>query len=125
LEQLSEATYLELMQTRLDEMIQDWVSVTSQPETQQFLASTLSDLDSAQEIPLLELDDNPDFALEQWRQQWAETLILSNWRFQERLSHYGASFPAMPVTTSDPDYLDWLSLHDETALEAWLSELTL
>lgn len=125
LEQLSEATYLELMQTRLDEMIQDWVSVTSQPETQQFLASTLSELDSAQEIPLLELDDDPDFALEQWRQQWAETLILSNWRFQERLSHYGASFPAMPVTTSYPDYLDWLSLHDETALEAWLSELTL
>ena len=125
LEHLSEATYLELIQTRLERTIQDWVAVTSQPETQQLLASTLNQLDSTQEIPVLEPDDDPDFALEQWRQQWAETLILSNWRFQERLSHYGASFPTVPVTPSYPDYLDWLSLHDETTLEAWLAELTL
>jgi hypothetical protein len=125
LEQLSEATYLQLIQTRLDGMIQEWVAITSQPETQQMLASTLSQLDSAQEIPLIEPDEEPDFALEQWRQQWAETLILSNWRFQERLRHYGANFPTTPVTTSYPDYRDWISLHDETTLEAWLAELTL
>lgn len=28
-------------------------------------------------------------------------------------------------TPSYPDYLDWLSLHDETTLEAWLAELSL
>ena len=125
LEQLSEATYRQLMQTRLDRMIQDSVSETSQIETQQGLATTLSELDWAQEIPILEPDDDLDFALEYWRQQWAVTLILSNWRFQERLAHYGGSFPVTPVTPSYPDYLDWLSLHDETTLEAWLSELSL
>ncbi|MDB9525199.1 hypothetical protein PN498_04310 [Oscillatoria sp. CS-180] len=125
LAQLSKATYRQLMQTRLDSMIQAAVSETSQSETQQWLASTLSQLDWAQEIPVLETDADRDFALEYWRQQWAETLILSNWRFQERLSHYGASFPATPVTPHYPDYSDWLSLHDETPLAAWLSELTL
>ena len=121
LEQLSEATYLQLMQTRLDRMIQDSVSETSQIETQQGLATILSELDPVQHTPILEPDDN----LEYWRQQWAETLILSNWRFQERLRHYGGSFPVTPVTPSDPDYLDWISLHDETTLEAWLAELSL
>jgi hypothetical protein len=125
LEQLSEATYLQLMQTRLDRMIQDSVSETSQIETQQLLATTLSELDWAQEIPILEPDDDLDFALEYWRQQWAETLIRSNWRFQERLGHYGGIFPVTPVTPSYPDYLDWISLHDETTLEAWLAELSL
>ena len=125
LAQLNEATYLQLMQTRLDSVIQSSVSATSQIETQQQLASTLSQLDSAQEIPLLDPDEEPDFALGQWRQQWAETLVLSNWRFQERLRHYGASFPVTPVTPNYPDYLDWISLHDETTLEAWLAELTL
>lgn len=121
LEQLSEATYLQLMQTRLDRMIQDSVSETSQIETQQGLATILSELDPVQHTPILEPDDD----LEYWRQQWAETLILSNWRFQERLRHYGGSFPVTPVTPSYPDYLDWLSLHDETTLEAWLAELSL
>ena len=121
LEQLSEATYLQLMQTRLDRMIQDSVSETSQIETQQGLATILSELDPVQHTPILEPDDD----LEYWRQQWAETLILSNWRFQERLRHYGGSFPVTPVTPSYPDYLDWISLHDETTLEAWLAELSL
>jgi hypothetical protein len=125
LEHLSESTYLDLMQTRLDGLIQDWVAETTQAETQQLLASTLSSLDSAQEVPLLEPDENPDFALEQWRQQWAETLILHNWRFQERLRHYGVRFPVRPVSTDYPDYRDWISLHDETTLETWLAELTL
>ena len=125
LEQLSEATYLQLMQTRLDRMIQDSISETSQIETQQQLATTLSELDWAQEIPILEPDDDLDFALEYWRQQWAETLIRSNWRFQERLGYYGGIFPVTPVTPIYPDYLDWISLHDETTLETWLAELSL
>ncbi|PSR19263.1 hypothetical protein C8255_02960 [filamentous cyanobacterium CCP3] len=125
LEQLSKSTYLQLMQTRLDRMIQNSVSETSQIETQQGLATTLSELDWAQEIPILEPDDDPDFALEYWRQQWAETLIRSNWRFQERLGYYGGIFPVTPVTPSYPDYLDWISLHDETTLETWLAELSL
>ena len=41
LEMLDESTYLALMQTRLDRMIQDSVSETSQPETQQLLATLL------------------------------------------------------------------------------------
>ena len=125
LEQLSEATYLQLMQTRLDRMIQASVSETSQIETQRLLATTLSELDPVQHTPILDPEDNPEFALEYWRQQWAESLIRSNWRFQERLGHYGGIFPVTPVTPSYPDYLDWLSLHDETNLEAWLVELSL
>ncbi|PSR19302.1 hypothetical protein C8255_02780 [filamentous cyanobacterium CCP3] len=125
LEQLSEATYLQLMQTRLDRMIRDSISETSQIETQRGLATILSELDPVQHTPILEPDEEPDLALEYWRQQWAETLIRSNWRFQERLRHYGGSFPVTPVTPSYPDYLDWISLHDETTLEAWLNELSL
>jgi len=125
LEHLSESTYLDLMQTRLDGLIQDWVAETTQAETQVLLASTLSRLDSTQEMPILEPDEDPDFALEQWRQQWAETLILHNWRFQERLRHHGVRFPVRPVPPAYPDYRDWISLHDETTLETWLNELTL
>jgi hypothetical protein len=71
LESLDESTYLALMQTRLDWMIQDSVSETSQIETQQLLATTLSELDPVQHTPILDPDDDPDFALEYWRQQWA------------------------------------------------------
>lgn len=124
LETLDEATYLALMQTRLDSMIQTWMEATSQTETQQLLATTLSQLDSAQEVPILEPDDNPEFALSQWRQQWSETLILSNWRFRERMRHYGLTFPTRAIAPSHPNYPDWLALHDETSLEEWLTDLT-
>jgi hypothetical protein len=124
LENLDESTYLALMQTRLDRMIQDSVSETSQIETQQLLATLLSQLDPAQEIPLLEPDDDPDFALSQWRQQWCETLILSTWRFRERMRHHGLTFPVSPIAPTHPNYLDALTLHDETALEEWLTDLT-
>ena len=124
LEQLDEVTYLALMQPRLDRMIQAWIEATSQPETQHLLATHLSQLNSAQEIPMLEPDDDPDFALSQWRQQWCETLILSTWRFRERMRHHGLTFPVSPITPSNPQYLNALTLHDETALEEWLTDLT-
>jgi hypothetical protein len=124
LEQLDETTYLTLMQTRLDRMIQDWMEATSQPETQHPLVTCLSQLDPAQDIPMLEPDDDPDFALSQWRQQWCETLILSTWRFRERMRHHGMTFPVRPIPPDPPDYLDALTLHDKTTLEEWLTDLT-
>jgi len=124
LENLDEVTYLALMQARLDCMIRDWMEATSQPETQQLLATHLSQLDSAQEIPMLEPDDDTDFALSQWRQRWCETLILNTWRFRERMRHHGLTFPATPIPPSNPQYLDALTLHNETALEEWLTDLT-
>jgi hypothetical protein len=82
-------------------------------------------LDWAQEIPMLEPDDDPDFALEPVatavvRDPDSEQLAVSG-----TTGHYGATFPATPLTPSHPDYLDWLSLHDETTLEAWLADLSL
>ncbi|NEP20179.1 MAG: hypothetical protein F6J97_25395, partial [Leptolyngbya sp. SIO4C1] len=119
IQSLDEKTYLALMQTRLDWMIQRWVEETSPESTQQFLVTSLSQLDSAQESPMLETNEE----LDDWRQQWAETLILHNWRFQERLRHYGASFPATVLNSTQPGYPDWLALHEETTLEDWLINL--
>ena len=47
------------MQTRLDRMIQDSVSETSQPETQQLLATLLSELDPVQHTPILDPEGRP------------------------------------------------------------------
>lgn len=125
LESLQEPTYLALMQTRLDQLIQDWAVATSQLETQQLLATHLSQLDAAQAIPLLEPDADPEFALSQWRQQWSETLILNNWQFRDRMRHYSLTFPTVPMAPDHPSYPDALDLHDDTTLEDWLSHLTL
>ena len=78
------------MQTRLDRMIQDYrLGNLPARDANKLLATLLSELDPVQHTPIVDPDDDPDFALEYWRQQWAETLIRSNWRFQERLRHYG------------------------------------
>ena len=53
---LDENTYLALMQTRLDHMIQHWVETTSLSATRQLLATSLSQLDSAQIVPHLTSD---------------------------------------------------------------------
>ena len=117
---LDEKTYLALMQTRLDRMIQQSAQATSLKETQTMLASSLEQLDSAQTVPLLEDND-----LDTWRQQWSETLILNSWRFQEQLRHYGLAFPVTDlILPSHPEFLDWQALHDDTPLEDWLVTLT-
>ena len=58
-----------------------------------------------------------------WRQEWANLLIHDNWRFQERMWHYGVTFPMTPVTENDDNYPDLIELHDETTLEEWLTTL--
>jgi hypothetical protein len=83
------------------------------------LIRSLNQLDSAQAFPLTTTiqDDG-------WRQEWANLLIHDNWRFQERMSHYGVTFPMILVTPDDSTYLDWIEMHDDTTLEEWLMTLT-
>jgi hypothetical protein len=118
LEQLNEKTYLELIQTRLDRLIQAWTNETSLSKTQELLISSLNQLDSAQSFPLTTTiqDDG-------WRQEWANLLIHDNWRFQERMGHYGITFPMTLVTPDDSAYLDLREMHDDTTLEEWLMTL--
>ncbi|MEO1744456.1 MAG: hypothetical protein AAFR99_21975 [Cyanobacteria bacterium J06629_9] len=117
-QELGEKTYLALMQTRLDIMIQHSVQEASLQETQQLLASSLEQIEPVQLIPLLATGEDD------WRQSWSETLILNTWRFQEQLGHYGVNFPATdPMDLSHPEYADWLALHEETTLEDWLVNL--
>jgi hypothetical protein len=118
LAQLSEKTYLELIQTRIDSLIQAWADETSLSETQALLLSSLNQLDSAQALPLtLMVQDDS------WRQEWANLLIHDNWRFQERMGHYSVTFPMTLVTPQDSSYPDLREMHDDTTLEEWLTTL--
>ena len=123
LTELDEKTYLELIQTRLDRLIQAWVDETSLAETQRLLASSLNQLDSAQVAPHLTSNpvDNQDNS--SWRQAWANLFIHDNWRFQERMGHYEVTFPLTLVKPNSSDYFDWIATHNETTLEEWLITL--
>jgi hypothetical protein len=85
------------MQTRLDRMIQDCLEATSQPETQQLLATHLSQLDPPRTHQSWNPDDDPDFALSQWRQQWCETSDSEHLAVSGTDGHHGATFPASPI----------------------------
>ncbi|MEL6816399.1 MAG: hypothetical protein AAFP03_16540, partial [Cyanobacteria bacterium J06598_3] len=89
-------------------------------ETQQLLSRTLNLLDSAQPIPILKTSQDDSI----WRQEWANLLIHDNWRFQERMWHYGVTFPMTPINQDDESYPDLIEMHDETTLEEWLTTLT-
>ena len=119
-EMLSETIYKSFMQQRVNWLIQRWMEETgnSRIATQTLLVTTLSKTDLNQDYPTVEYDDLSD-----WRQAWAETLILSNSTFGQAMSLLGVTFPAMAITETDPEFQDFLELHQETHLEEWLTDL--
>ena len=116
---LDEKTYLELMQTRVDGLIQAWANETSIAETQKLLTNALDQLDNTQSTPLVMVTADTGT----WRQVWSNLLIHDNWRFQERMSHYGVTFPMKKINPNSSDYSDWMEVHNETTLEEWLMTL--
>jgi hypothetical protein len=117
---LTETFYPSLMQQRVNWMIQQWMEETgnSQVATQALLVTTLSEAYPNSDYPLIDQDDIND-----WRQAWAETLILSNSTFGQAMSLLGVTFPAMAIAETDPEFQDFLELHQETHLEEWLTDL--
>jgi hypothetical protein len=116
---LDEKTYRQLMQERLDWMIQTWMEAITSPQeqTQALLVNTFSQLNSTQNFPL-EMEE-----LQTWRQAWAETLIQASDRFSELLSLQGINFPVTPLNESAPEYLRLSEIHQDTLLEEWLLTL--
>jgi hypothetical protein len=128
IEQLDESTYQLLMQQRVNWMIQQWMEETnsSQRETQHLLDRTLLQLAPAQHIPTIEENEDQEYALNQWRQEWAEMLILHTERFIEVLwmsGMNGVEFPAEPLDQAHPEFQELMELHQEIHLEEWLITL--
>jgi hypothetical protein len=125
---LDEKTYKDLMVQRVDWMIQHWLEDgNSLEKTQALLATTLSNLDSSQSYPLLNLEDPESFSNWAWRMEWAEAFIRHNYRFSESLWLMGmdkTGFPGEPLTTTHPEFESLMAVHQETDLETWLTELT-
>jgi hypothetical protein len=116
---LDEKTYKQLMQERVDWMIQTWMEAIASPQgqTQALLITTFSQLNSNQNFPL-EMDD-----LQTWRKAWAETLVIESDRFSELLSLQGINFSVTPLKESVPEYLRLSEIHQDTLLEEWLLTL--
>jgi hypothetical protein len=116
---LDEKTYRQLMQERLDWLIQTWMEAIASPQeqTQALLVNTFSQLNSNQNFPL-EMEE-----LQTWRQTWAATLIQESDRFSELLSLQGINFPVTPLKESAPEYLRLSEIHQDTLLEEWLLTL--
>ena len=127
---LSEDAYLVLMKQRINWMIQAWVQTTgsSLTEAQRMLEAKLNCFDQAIEVPFLDEDIDGQAnegvaSSKQWRDDWAETLIITSDRFSEMLSLQGVKFPVQSVNKSDLEFQELLNLHQEVDLEAWLSLL--
>lgn len=127
---LSEDAYLVLMKQRISWMIQAWVQTNSSSltEAQRMLEAKLNCFDQAIEVPLLDEDIDGQAnegvaSSKQWRDDWAETLIVTSDRFSELLSLYGIKFPVQSLDRSQPEFQELLALHQEVDLETWLSLL--
>ncbi|MEO1390285.1 MAG: hypothetical protein AAFV85_23375 [Cyanobacteria bacterium J06634_6] len=83
------------------------------------MTSALDQLDDTQSTPLVMVTADRDT----WRQVWSNLLIHDNWRFQERMSHYGMTFPMIQINPNSSGYFDWMDVHNETTLEEWLMTL--
>ena len=127
---LSEDAYLVLIKQRINWMIQTWLQNTGSnlAEAQRMLEAKLNCFDQAIEVPFLDEDidgqaNERGASSKQWRDDWAETLIITSDRFSEMLSLQGVKFPVQSVSKSDLEFQELLNLHQEVDLEAWLSLL--
>lgn len=127
---LSEDAYLVLIKQRINWMIQTWLQNTGSnlAEAQRMLEAKLNCFDQAIEVPFLDEDIDGQAnegvaSSKQWRDDWAETLIITSDRFSEMLSLQGVKFPVQSVSKSDLEFQELLNLHQEVDLEAWLSLL--
>ncbi|MEX0269562.1 hypothetical protein AB3R30_10495 [Leptolyngbyaceae cyanobacterium UHCC 1019] len=128
---LSEDAYLVLIKQRVNWMIQSWVQTTASSlvETQKMLEASLHCCGNHLiEEPILDEDidgqaNNRVTSSKQWRDDWAETLIVTSDRFSELLSLQGIKFPVQSLDKNHPEFQELLNLHQEVDLEAWLSLL--
>lgn len=128
---LSEDAYLVLIKQRVNWMIQTWVQTTNSSlvETQKMLEARLHCCGNHLiEEPMLDddIDDQANNRIassKQWRDDWAETLIVTSDRFSELLSLQGIKFPVQSLDKNHPEFQELLDLHHEVDLEAWLSLL--
>ena len=128
---LSEDAYLVLIKQRVNWMIQTWVQTTNSSlvETQKMLEAKLNCCGNHLiEEPMLDEDiddqaNNRIASSKQWRDDWAETLIVTSDRFSELLSLQGIKFPVQSLDKNHSEFQELLDLHQEVDLEVWLSLL--
>ncbi|MCY7393867.1 MAG: hypothetical protein LH647_20920 [Leptolyngbyaceae cyanobacterium CAN_BIN12] len=128
---LTEEVYLVLIKQRVNWMIQTWMQTarTNLAETQRMLETKLNCCETHPvDVPILDEDidgqtDNWVVSSKQWRDEWAETLIIASDRFSEMLLLQGVKFPVQSLDKSHAEFQELLNLHQEINLEAWLSLL--
>ncbi|MBM0741413.1 hypothetical protein JOY44_07240 [Phormidium sp. CLA17] len=128
---LSEDVYFVLIKQRITWMIHTWVQTAraSLAETQRMLETKLNCCETHPvDTPTLDKDVDGQSSEQvssskQWRDDWAETLITTSDRFSEMLSLQGVKFPVQSFDKSHPEFKDFLNLHQEVDLEAWLDLL--
>lgn len=122
---LDEKTYTNLMLDRFDWLIQNWLETFTLASTHTMLINRLSELHPFQEHPRLDCDPET-FTDWVWRKEWAQAFILHNSTFSEVLWLRGmeeASFPVLPLLPSHSQFETFQENHQDTHLEAWLTEL--
>jgi hypothetical protein len=128
---LSEDAYLVLIKQRVSWMIQTWVETTRSnlAETQRMLEAKLHCFENHPiEEPILDEDIDGQAnervaSSRQWRDDWAETLIVTSDRFSEMLALQGVKFPVHSLDKNHPEFQELINLHQEVDLEGWLSLL--
>jgi hypothetical protein len=126
IQHLDEQTYKILMQQRMVWMIQQWMGDRTQLQTQRLLTTKLSEMNSIQEAPIIDQDENESEAeaLSRWQESWAETLIFYNDTFRRAIALLTIDFSTPVMNESYPEFQDWVELHQETNLEEWLNDLS-
>jgi hypothetical protein len=103
--------YLELMEQRLAWMM----TQDSADDAQAYLRRTLHRTCPAQQIPIPDQED--------WKSEWAMTIVHYTEAFYNRNEIHPDVFPATPIDSQHPDYQNRLDNHNEMTLDDWLSHL--
>ena len=103
--------YLELMEQRLAWMM----SQDSADDAQAYLRRTLHRICPAQQTPIPDQED--------WKSEWAMTIVHYTEAFYNRNEIHPEVFPANPIDSQHLDYQNRLDNHNEMTLDDWLSHL--
>jgi hypothetical protein len=103
--------YLELMKQCLEWMM----SQDSADDAQTYLRRTLHRICPAQQTPIPDQED--------WKSEWAMTIVHYTESFYNRNEIHPEVFPATPIDSQHLDYQNLLDNHNETSLNDWLSNL--
>lgn len=109
--------YLELMEQRLQWMINQSIGEFGLKETQIGLINAIALISQVQTYPTFQNDPQT------WSKQWAETFIQHSEAFQQNESMDLDWFPVPVMLPTMPEYEKQQWIHAEMQLEEWLNIL--